>query len=112
MALSVALPKYAAFLEQSMVSWIAQHSAGNVMLVQEKQDYANIVSRVRLYCLKCKASKEIEQYASFLKSDNISELKEALEWCDGHKHLEPEQPKTIVAPIVDLSGDRKLKVLE
>jgi hypothetical protein len=47
-----------------------------------------------------------------LKSDNIAGLKEELEWCEGHKHLETEQPKTIVAPVADLSGDRKLKVLE
>ena len=111
MALSVILPKHAVFITQSVVSWIAQHSAGNVM-VQEKQDYADMINRVRLHCLKCKASKEIEQYASFLKSDNMAGLKEELEWCEGHKHLEPEQPKTIVAPVVDLSGDRKLKVLE
>ena len=111
MALSVALPKHAVFITQSVVSWIAQHSAGNVM-VQEKQDYADMVSRIRLYCLKCKASKEIEQYASFLKSDNIAGLKGELEWCEGHKHLEPEKPKTILTPVIDLSGDRKLKVLE
>lgn len=111
MALSVALPKQAVYVSQAVVSWVAQHSAGNVM-IQEKQDFAEMVNRVRLHCLKCKESKELESFASFLRTDNMAGLKDELEWCTAHKHAEPEQPKTIAAPVVDLTGDRKLKVLE